>query len=208
VQGDEADWTARAADRTMAISRRAAARLTRLRQRPFGLAPGTWQPSPARISSEAFKVSLGSVLAIMTRSPAPRSSMALLYGDEEDLATVLVEVITDFSRGHQDSGSLEGELERVAERDGPFDAGTAGILVNGVAQRVPTLAYRQFRAFRFQGGPALVTVVTRHQVPEQLSFCSVTDLAPFASSLDGDTTAVRDALRQRIRDQARQDPRA
>lgn len=52
----------------------------------------------------------------------------------------------------------------------------------------------------------LVTVITRHQIPGPLSLARVTDLSRYTSSLDGDIAALREELRQRIRDGARQGP--
>jgi hypothetical protein len=152
--------------------------------------------------------------------------MALLYGEEEDPSAALVEVMTDFSRGHEDSESLEDALWLAAQRglgagpsslrdtglpdvdepSGPFEHGETRILAEGSARRVPTLAYQQYRVLRFDSGRVLVTVITRCQVPEPLSLTRVTDLGRYASSFDGDTAVLREELRQRIRDQAGQSP--
>jgi hypothetical protein len=212
-----AEHADRLADWSVALERRHAANLRRLRQHPFGLAPDSWQPSPARIGAEIFGVSPGTVLAFLARSPVPRSSITLVYGNEKDLSAVLVEVITDFSRRQENSESLEYELWRAARRDqaagppgpheadlpedldefaGPVERGTTGIVVSGAARQVPSLAYRQYRAFRFRGGTGLVTVVTRHQVPEPLSLAPVRDLGAYADSPDSDPAARREALRQ------------
>jgi hypothetical protein len=219
VRGSEADWAGQQADRIIATNRRAAEQLGRLRQRPFGLAPGSWQPAPARISAEAFKASPRAALALVTRAPVPRSSMTLMYGYEEDPSAVLVEVATDFSRGHEDSESLQYALWLSARRDlspgpgdtappddpddfdGPFEHGDTSILVDGAPRRVPTLSFGQYQALRFGSGRVLVTVVTRHEAPELLSLAPVTDLSSYVSDPDGDISALREALRQRIRDQ-------
>lgn len=221
--GGEDDWAGRQADRILAANRREAAQLGRLRQRPFGLKPGSWPPGPVRISAEAFKVSPRSALAFVTRSPVPRSSMALRYGEEEDPSAVLVEVITDFSRGYEDSESLEDTLWLAAHRGladgpsspsgvslpdadepgGPFERGETSILVEGVIRQVPTLAYQHYRVLRFGSGRVLVTVITRHQVPgPSLSLVRVADLSRYASGLDRETAALREELRQHIRGEA------
>jgi hypothetical protein len=157
----------------------------------------------------------------VTRSPTPRSSISLRYGDEEDPSAVLVEVLTDFSRGHEDSDSLEDTLWLAAhgglaagssglydaslpdpgEPSGPFEHGQVSILVGGVAQDVLTLAFQQYRALRFGSSRDLVTVITRHHVLNPLSLGRVDDLSRYAANLPADTATLREALRQRIRDE-------
>lgn len=80
MNGGGADWAGQQADRIIAVNQRESARRRRLRQRPYGLAAGSRQPGPARISSEAVAESPRAVLAFVTRSPVPRSKIVLAYG--------------------------------------------------------------------------------------------------------------------------------
>lgn len=91
-------------------------------------------------------------------------------------------MITDFPGDCGESGSLRDCLWLAADRDragwllgaglpedpdefsGPFEENARSIVVGGAAREVPALACPPYQAFRFRGGSALVTVLTRHQV--------------------------------------------
>jgi hypothetical protein len=139
--------------------------------------------------------------------------MSLTYGSATDLSAMFIEVTTDFTTTHEDSSPLEyvlGEADHLDaatargdqhprplpdEPDGPFTHGTAEIIVEDERRTVATLTYRQHHAFRFEQRNVLVTVVSRHQLPDLPALAPVTDLEPY---LQQNAAARRDQL-QRLR---------
>jgi hypothetical protein len=197
-----------------ALARRSDARLRRLAPCPFGFAPGAPHPVPAIIGSETAALSLAALSrAVVARTPVPLSSMSLAYGSSTDLSAMFIEVTTDFTTGHEDSSPLEyvlGEADHLDaatargdqhprplpdEPDGPFTHGTAEIIVEGERRTVATLTYRQHHAFRFQQRNVLVTMVSRHQLPDLPVLAPVTDLEPYLQQ----TAAARREQLQRLR---------
>lgn len=195
-------------------ARRSDSRLRRLAPRPFGFAPGTSHPAPAMIGSETEAVTLAALTrAVLARTPIPLSGMSLTYGSPTDLSALFIEVTTDFTAGHEDSSPLEyvlGEADHLDaapargdrhprplpdEPDGPFAHGTAEIIVEGERRTVATLSYRQYHAFRFEQRDVLVTVISRHRLPDLPAFAPVTDLEPYLQR----TAAARRALLERLR---------
>jgi hypothetical protein len=71
-----------------------------------------------------------------------------------------------------------GYPERIPA-DGPFGQGIAEILVGGTPRSVPVVTYKHYSALSFAEGDTIVTVVSRHPLPERSSFEPVTDLEPF-----------------------------
>jgi hypothetical protein len=215
--GDEADQAeAAAADFIVSANRRSQAQFRHLRQHPFGFAPGSPRPVPATVSSETGRLALSGIArAILTLSPLPRSSMSLLHGNYSDLSATLIEIITDFSRGHEDSDPVEYELGRADHRDsaiargeehvedpddvpsGPFGHGSVDIFVESERRTVPVLIYRRCRAFRFEHKRMLVTVVTRNEIPELPAFAPIANLETYVTKQVIDREATRNWLRDR-----------
>lgn len=98
--------------------------MRKMRQHPFGLAPGSPQPVPAAISSQSAGLTASNVLrAFLARSAPKFSSISLLYGDSSDLSAMVIEVATDFSRHYRDSNPIEYELGRAHHRDSSREHG-------------------------------------------------------------------------------------
>lgn len=65
--------------------------------------------------------------------------------------------------------------------DGPFSQSDAEIIVSGTARAVPVVSYKNYSALSFSEGDAIVTVISRHALPERPHFDVVTDLETFYS---------------------------
>lgn len=63
--------------------------------------------------------------------------------------------------------------------DGPFGQDITEILVGGTPRPVPVVTYKHYSAFSFAEGDAIVTVLSRHPLPERPWLEPVTDLEPF-----------------------------
>ncbi len=194
--------------------RRSARRLRRLDPRPLGLAPGTPQPTPAVIESQAGELTLAIIgQALLTGSHIPITSMTLRYGSERDLSAPLIDITTDFTEGHKDSCPVEYELGRAEHRDfaasrgdtrpdpldepaGPFGSGTLQIDIDGAQRTVPTMTYLHYHGCQFEHGRVLVTVVCRHAPPEKLVLAVVTDFEPYLRN-----RVDREAIKAWLKDQ-------
>jgi hypothetical protein len=77
--------------------------------------------------------------------------------------------------------------------DGPFSEGSTQIVVSGTPQIVPIVSYKQYMALSFQADDAIVTVVSRHPLPEHPRFDPVTDLTAFFTGY----TRIMEALADR-----------
>jgi len=217
VASDEADRAeGAAADFIVLANRWSQAQLGRIRQRPFGFAPGSPRPVPVMVSSETGSFALSGIArAIVTLSPLPRSGMSLLHGNYSDLSSTLIEIITDFSRDHEDSNPLEYELGRADNRDsaiargeenvddpedepsGPFTHGTVDIFVESERRTVPVLTYRKCHAFRFEHKQVLVSVIARNEIPDLPIFAPIANLETYVSKQVIDRETVRNWLRDR-----------
>lgn len=213
------DPVERAVDLLIKANRHSAKRLRRLGQAPYGLVPNPNLPRPAAIGSETLDLSIRNVIrAKLSGTPIPDSSIILRYGNVSPQSGSFIEVITDFSRGHRDSGSLEDELQAVIresaiaptdlplsqsleESIGPIVHDTCGILVDGESRILPRLRYRRFSVFRFGARGRLVTVVGRDMNIDLMDFKPVTDFEPFVGNID---SMDRDTLRNVVRAQLRQ----
>lgn len=63
--------------------------------------------------------------------------------------------------------------------EGPFSEGSAQIMVSGTPRTVPVAYYKRYTALSFEADDVIVTVVSRHPLPELPSFDPVTDLTAF-----------------------------
>jgi hypothetical protein len=63
--------------------------------------------------------------------------------------------------------------------DGPFSQRDAEIMVGGTAREVPVVSYKNYSALSFSEGDAIVTVLSRHALPETPHFEVITDLEVF-----------------------------
>lgn len=65
--------------------------------------------------------------------------------------------------------------------DGPFSQHDAEIIVGGTARAVPVVSYKNYSALSFSEDGAIVTVISRHALPETPHFDTVNDLDTFYS---------------------------
>ena len=84
----------------------------------------------------------------------------------------------DDAIARQDWKGLGYPPERIPA-DGPFAQDLTEILVGGTPRRVPVVTYKHYSALSFAEGDTIVTVESRHPLPERPWFEPVTDLEPF-----------------------------
>jgi hypothetical protein len=197
--------------------------LRRARPRPFGFAPGSMHPVPARIDDAWGASTLSSGVATILGLRTAVYTMSISYGDRDDPRAPAALIISDFHRDYQDR-DLEDELRHSASRwgsparapdPGPEDSGTrpdiisVSIDVTVTSSRRPLslLRLREFSAFQFREGSVLVTVLARHLEPQFPGIVRLTDLEPLLSPLEHpDKEAIAAAfaeLRRQRGDQSR-----
>ena len=175
-------------------------RLRRITARPFGLIIADTAVMLGDESSSAGLVQ--EIRAAVTRAPVRLDSISLLYGDCLDLAAPFVEVITRWDgrpagdlppyarefgdAAHRDEAIARGDPMATTAGDatpaeGPFDPGSADIVVGGTPSRVGTVSFRDYLALSFPVQDAEVTVISRHSLPDLPHFGPVADLEPFCA---------------------------
>jgi hypothetical protein len=205
------DWTAAVADRMIRQSRLAADRLRASGVQPIGLVPQPHAPMPGHLAWDGYGP------AADLRAGGTVTAVCLRYGDAADQSAAVIDVTSDFTPGFESRRPLEYELGRaqneyealargerdasdpVDEPEGPFTQRTGEILLDGIPQTVAILGYGDYQAFRFEAGGVHVTVVGRHDRPDQLRFEPVADLTPY---LPG--TPDREELRSHLREMRRE----
>ena len=77
--------------------------------------------------------------------------------------------------------------------EGPFSHGTMEIVVTGSPRVVDVVSYKHYMALSFERDDAVMTVVSRHPLPEMPHFDRVTDLEAFFA---GYTQSLEDLARR------------
>lgn len=83
--------------------------------------------------------------------------------------------------------------------EGPFAPGSAEVVVCGSPREVPVVSYKHYVALSFSAGDAIVTVVSRHRLPEMPRFDPVTDLEIFFAGYTRSLQELAEGLNGRRR---------
>jgi hypothetical protein len=199
------NWTA-AVRMVAGAGQRIAGQLRALEPRPFGLVNDVLR-LPAYVGSHNQVLSFDSVAGLS--SPGTLTSMTLCYGIPEDPLSPYLEVLTDFTPGHQDTVHLRSALGEAVGQESSRQSGgpergcgrhqpprgslrstPLDIVVAGHALTVGTQSYQGFRGLRFSHSGLTVTVIARGNWPDHPAFELITDLEPYLTAIESPDSEV------------------